>query len=416
MKKKLSTYYYCSLALLLLLFSAGCKKSKDAVLQSISFSPASGYEEAVVTINSSNFNFSTTIANNVVKFNGTDATVTAATANSITTAVPEGATTGKISVTVNGVTVTSTEDFTVLPPPTIPVNILTVGLISTLEGYKPCYWSGAVRTELPIPAGAEGYASSIFVHGSDVYIGGGYYVSTNPAIPCYWKNGVRTDLSSGGASSVVEAIAVFSNVVHAVGKTGFGGPGTLYYWQNNVLVNPTNFPATGSPMGFMENSDEPIVILSTGYWRNGIFYSAGSAASIYDGYRSGSNLYFAGNVSYSYPPSSSIPKAAYWDTNLGSPTFLTGEDGTLGECYSIRVNGGDMYIGISEYKNSIFKFYLWKNGVKTSIPISPFFMQVYNGKVYIFGNDGGSLDGRYAYFDGYTMSIEGSRRASAIKP
>ncbi|MEE4116078.1 MAG: IPT/TIG domain-containing protein [Marinilabiliaceae bacterium] len=47
-------------------------------------------------------NFSATPADNTVSFNGTTATVTASTETSITTTVPDGATTGEITVSVNG--------------------------------------------------------------------------------------------------------------------------------------------------------------------------------------------------------------------------------------------------------------------------------------------------------------------------
>lgn len=76
-----------------------------------SFTPSSGPVGNTVTITGTNF--SVTPANNTVRFNGTTATVTASTATSITTSVPSGATTGKISVTVGGNTATSATDFTV---------------------------------------------------------------------------------------------------------------------------------------------------------------------------------------------------------------------------------------------------------------------------------------------------------------
>ncbi|MCU0382402.1 MAG: 50S ribosomal protein L6, partial [Chitinophagaceae bacterium] len=74
-------------------------------------------EKNTVTITGTNFN--PPAVNNVVRFNGVLATVTVATPNTLTTTVPSGATTGPISVTVNGVTVTSTQDFTVLGSPSI---------------------------------------------------------------------------------------------------------------------------------------------------------------------------------------------------------------------------------------------------------------------------------------------------------
>lgn len=76
-----------------------------------SFTPSSGSVGATVTVNGTNF--SATPANNVVKFNGTTATVTASTSTSITTTVPTDATTGKITVTVGSGTATSSGNFTV---------------------------------------------------------------------------------------------------------------------------------------------------------------------------------------------------------------------------------------------------------------------------------------------------------------
>jgi hypothetical protein len=81
------------------------------------FSPGSGVRGTVVTISGSNFK--TTASENEVKFNGVAAVVTASTSVSITTTVPENATTGKITVTVGDKTATSEEDFIVVPPPTI---------------------------------------------------------------------------------------------------------------------------------------------------------------------------------------------------------------------------------------------------------------------------------------------------------
>lgn len=76
-----------------------------------SFSPTSGVAGTTVIITGTNF--STTPANNIVKFNGTTAVVTASTATSITTTVPNGATTGTITVTVGALTGTSATSFVI---------------------------------------------------------------------------------------------------------------------------------------------------------------------------------------------------------------------------------------------------------------------------------------------------------------
>ncbi|UII29644.1 IPT/TIG domain-containing protein [Fulvivirga ulvae] len=74
--------------------------------------PAKGEVDDVVTITGSNF--STTASNNTVSFNGVESTVTSATATEIKTTVPAAATTGKITVTVEGMNpATSTSDFVV---------------------------------------------------------------------------------------------------------------------------------------------------------------------------------------------------------------------------------------------------------------------------------------------------------------
>ncbi|HEY8934609.1 MAG TPA: IPT/TIG domain-containing protein, partial [Cyclobacteriaceae bacterium] len=77
----------------------------------ISFTPGTASVGSAVTITGTNF--SATASENQVTFNGTQATITAATATQITTTVPAGATTGKIAITVNSKTATSSTDFTV---------------------------------------------------------------------------------------------------------------------------------------------------------------------------------------------------------------------------------------------------------------------------------------------------------------
>ena len=124
-------------------------------LSLLSFNPASGAPGASVTIVGSGF--STTTSSNTVKFNGVAATVTAATANTLTATVPPTATAGPITVTVGGVSVTSTTNFTPLAAPTI-TSISTpyvlagqTGLTIVLQGVN---LTGATFTAQPatVPA------------------------------------------------------------------------------------------------------------------------------------------------------------------------------------------------------------------------------------------------------------------------
>jgi hypothetical protein len=75
------------------------------------FSPAGGAAGTSVTLTGSHFNPAP--AGNIVKFNGTSATVTAASSGSLTVTVPAGAATGPISVATVGGTALSASPFSV---------------------------------------------------------------------------------------------------------------------------------------------------------------------------------------------------------------------------------------------------------------------------------------------------------------
>jgi len=88
-----------------------------------SFNPDSGSAGTSVIITGTNF--SSNIANNVVKFNGMLAMVVASSPTSITVLVPEGVTTGPITVTVDGLSTASTNDFIICTAPEQPIITIT---------------------------------------------------------------------------------------------------------------------------------------------------------------------------------------------------------------------------------------------------------------------------------------------------
>lgn len=83
----------------------------------LNFTPQSGGIGARVTIEGQGFGGMA--AANTVRFNGTLASVSSASTTSLLVTVPAGATTGPISVTVAGITATTSNNFTVLPSPVI---------------------------------------------------------------------------------------------------------------------------------------------------------------------------------------------------------------------------------------------------------------------------------------------------------
>ncbi len=78
------------------------------------------------------------------------------------------------------------------------------------------------------------YARSIFIHGSDVYIGGSrhHYPSLN-RVACYWKNGTRVELTNENQDAQVMSMFVDATGVYAAGTLN----SRAAYWKDGVLVN-----------------------------------------------------------------------------------------------------------------------------------------------------------------------------------
>lgn len=122
--KKIASLKILAFALAITVFSCGKDDGPDPVAQSpeiTSFSPASGPVGTTVEI--SGKNFSATKADNAVKFNGQAAAIQTATATKLTVTVPNGATTGNITVKVGDKTATSSSAFDVTEETTGPDSI-----------------------------------------------------------------------------------------------------------------------------------------------------------------------------------------------------------------------------------------------------------------------------------------------------
>jgi YD repeat-containing protein len=117
----------------------------------IKFTPSSGPAGTSISISGSGF--SSTASQDIVTFNGTTATVVAASATQLSVAVPAGATTGTISVTSPVGTGTSTASFTVGAAPGAPTitgftpAIGVAGAAVTITGtnFDPTYSNNRVR-------------------------------------------------------------------------------------------------------------------------------------------------------------------------------------------------------------------------------------------------------------------------------
>ncbi len=102
------------------------------------FSPPTGKAGIPVTI--TGINFSSIMAENIVKFNSVNATVTAASSGSLTVTVPAGATTGLLSVTTAGGTSYSSNNFTMRN--TLSVTVTGLGTVTSVPVGISCRTTG----------------------------------------------------------------------------------------------------------------------------------------------------------------------------------------------------------------------------------------------------------------------------------
>ena len=161
-----------------------------------SFSPTNGLAGTVVTITGTHF--STTPANNIVRFNGTAAVVTSSTSTQIVTTVPTGATTGPISVVVESKTATSSTNFTVSASGTDP----------TITSFSPTY-------------GLPGAAVTI----------SGTNFSTTPASNIVKFNGTTAVVTSSTTSQIVTTVPTGATT----------GPITVTVGSSSTATSATNF-------------------------------------------------------------------------------------------------------------------------------------------------------------------------------
>jgi YD repeat-containing protein len=188
----------------------------SGVLAVLDFTPQQGGVGETVTIQGQNF--STTPGANIVKFNGTPTTVTAATATSLTVTVPSSATTGPITVSVGTSTATSSLAFNVLPLPVI----LSISRKSALFGTS---------------------FSNIKVTGSN-------FTGATFAFQPSFVSVVNATVTSSSSATLSITVGTTAGTLALV-ATNFAGSSSSYPVANNrfTVVNPasTALSASGFP-------------------------------------------------------------------------------------------------------------------------------------------------------------------------
>jgi hypothetical protein len=212
-----------------------------------SFTPASGAVGTTVTITGTNF--STTPAGNVVRFNGTIATVASSTATSIVTTVPPGATTGKITVQVGTPSATSATNFTVtVAAATITINAQPASVASCNGGVISFAVSASGTTNLSYQW--QKFNGSVFNNVSNT---GGYSGATTATLSVntagdFGAGEYRCRVSGDLAADVFSATATLTLGTPSVPTITFNGPelvassGDSYQWyhEGEPVAGATN--------------------------------------------------------------------------------------------------------------------------------------------------------------------------------
>ncbi len=225
-----------------------CGKDGDdisAALSLTSFSPARDTVDASIVLTGTGF--SATANENKVKFNGTLAEVTNASANTLTVKVPSGAIKGKITVEVNDQTVTSTDEF-------------------TITGWqKKTDFGGVART------GGSG-----FILNDKLYYGLGVksYGGANVTVAAdFWEYTPTTDTwvkkanhpAIPDGSSISTSTVTYAHLSFAINGKGYVALGSLRaVWEYDPTANTWTKKNENHPLGTTKSLQDAFVFVVNG--------------------------------------------------------------------------------------------------------------------------------------------------------
>jgi RHS repeat-associated protein len=375
-----------------------------SVVSIAGFGPKIGPIGSVVTVYGTGF--SATAGQDTVKFNGTVATVTSASATQVVATVPAGATTGTITVTAPGGTATSSGSYTVGGVPAITGLSTAVGSVGgtlTITGTgfdtaaandvvllggdrAPVTTATATSLTLTIPAPSAGKVTVVTPNGkavsaADLVVPPAPYGAADLDTNVHMAVGDSRVISiATNKISVAQIDAVggqnlainFSNVTASGGNCCNGVTYTLVSDSGAVIAGPTDF-------GYFGAFVEPIRVPQTGTY-----------SLVLDPYSSNS-----GNVTVSLY---NVPADASGTLTAGTPTTVT--IGTPGQNarYTFDANQNDrVSLNIDNVSMNGFNFGA-SIGVKVSL-MNP------DGSYLVKNRDFGYLG---AFIDTTTLSQTGT--------
>lgn len=240
------------------------------------------------------------------------------------------------------------------------------------------YWKNGVPTYLTDGTyDAESY--SIFVAGSDVYVGGYEYNQNNIMVAKYWKNGIATSLSNGAYDAYAAEIFVDGNDVYVAGSESAGGQTMAKYWKNGISYNLTDGSNYAYALSINVINGDVYVggaslenKLIAKCWKNGIPINISDPTKNVHPYAmstNGNEIYMVG---FEYVGSDNV--AAMWHN--GIHTYLT-EIGHDAEATSVQLYNNDLYILTTENSGIDQISKLWKNGVPLSYPTNESYRSIF---------------------------------------
>ncbi len=249
-----------------------------------------------------------------------------------------------------------------------------VYIVGDIEPYNPgqpmpILWKDGVPTDLS--NGKGGNATSIFIYGNDVYVGGTLSDSISYT-PVIWKNGtplIQQLLNPSDVGSVMDVCVQDVNT-YACGSIYTPGKGSYYavYWVNEAIKplpsgpgNATSIAISGNDVyvgGYLTDTLSSLNSFPV-IWKNGnIIFTDTAHGQINSIYINGNDVYAAGSLN----TNTTVP--VLWKN--GIPTILYANGGNANHVF---VKNGDVYVSGDAYYAATAKdiAMVWKNGATTTL-------------------------------------------------
>lgn len=273
-------------------------------------------------------------------------------------------------------------------------DVYTVGFESNANSITVAkVWKNGLETALTAGViSAQGYARSVYVSGTDVYVAG-YEFNGVRYTAKLWKNGTSTSLTDGNYDAQAQAIKVSGIDVYVAGyEKNLAGKSVAKIWKNGISTSLTDGTNDAQLFGiFISQADIYAVGVETisgrntaKIWKNGVattLTAAGNGSTAFSVFVSGDNVFVAGNEF----TSGGTSKVLLW-TN-GVPAYLTTGFSSIAIAYSVFVYGTDVYVAGFDLSTGtgLSKAMLWKNGA--GIALSDGSTNARANSVYVYNND-----------------------------